>query len=151
MIVARRGCAVLIIITVFVIPLFAGAAEYQSLRFEEDWRANCSDITPKCWRIGNTNSLTFGADTRVRMQGYRPLDFGVGSSTSDDSYLLFRGMAHGDLRIGTYYAQVFVQFGVYNEVGCRGGPIRVDRSSPDVQQGFFAWNGDVLSFLVGRQ
>lgn len=51
----------------------ATASEYQSLRFEEDWRANCSKITPKCWRIGKTAALTLGADARMRAQGYWPL------------------------------------------------------------------------------
>jgi hypothetical protein len=135
---------------ILAMPLFASASGYQSLRFEEDWREDCSKISPKCWRIGETSSLTFGADARIRTQGYWPLDFGIGSQTSGNDYTLFRGMAHGDLRIRNH-VQLFVQFGVYDEIGRRGGPISVDRSNPDLQQGFLAWNGKALSLRLGRQ
>ena len=101
---------------ILAMPLFASASGYQSLRFEEDWREDCSKISPKCWRIGETSSLTFGADARIRTQGYWPLDFGIGSQTSGNDYTLFRGMAHGDLRIRNH-VQLFVQFGVYDEIG----------------------------------
>lgn len=140
----------LVAAVMLIMSLPTAASEYLPLRFEEDWGANCNKIAPKCWRIGEAATLTFGADARVRSDNYRPLDFGIGSDTSGDSLTLFRGMAHGDLRVGKH-AQMFAQFGTYDEAGRRGGPISVDQSNPDLQQGFLAWNGDKFSLRVGRQ
>ncbi len=136
---AKNRKASLVVAVVLAMPL----------RFEEDWGASCTKVAPKCWRIGETATLTFGADARVRAQSYRPLDFGIGSG-GGDGYTLFRGLAHGDLRIGKH-VQMFVQFGAYDEAGRRGGPESTDQSSPDLQQGFLAWNGDMFFLRVGRQ
>lgn len=145
----KAGLVTAVMLTMSL-SLPATASEYLPLRFEEDWRANCNKIAPKCWRIGEATTLTLGTDARVRAESYQPLGFGIGSSTGGDIYTLFRGMMHGDLRVGKH-AQMFVQFGTYDEVGRHGGPISVDRSSPDLQQGFLAWNGDAFSLRVGRQ
>jgi hypothetical protein len=149
---ARKHKASLIAVLTFALSLPAVASEYLPLRFEENWSANCNKIAPKCWRIAEGATLTFGADARVRAQGYWPLDFGIDAADgrSGDSYTLFRGLAHGDLRVGKY-AQMFVQFGAYDEAGRRGGPERTDQSNLDLQQGFLAWNGDRFSLRAGRQ
>lgn len=131
-----------------IATLPAAASEYRSLRFEEDWGRLCDSIGPKCWRIRENVTLTFGADARVRAQGYGPDNFGIGSGS--DSHVLFRGLAHGDLRVGEHM-QAFVQFGAHGEAGRAGGPVSTDQSSPDLQQGFLAWNGESLSLRVGRQ
>lgn len=110
----------------------AAAAGYQSLRFEEDWKQICDRVGPKCRRIGETATLTLGADARMRAQYYGPNDFGIGAG--DDGHVLFRSLAHGDLRIGRA-VQAFVQFGVHGEAGRAGGPIGTDRSSLELQQG----------------
>ncbi|SCY04499.1 Alginate export [Nitrosospira sp. Nl5] len=125
------------------------ASEYKPLRFEEDWRASCNKIAPKCWRIGEAATLIFGADARVRTEYLRPLDFGIGSPGSDN-FTLFRGLMHGDLRVGKH-VQAFVQLGAYDETGRAGGPVSTDQSRPELQQGFLAWNGDMFSLRVGRQ
>ncbi|SNX58593.1 Alginate export [Nitrosomonas ureae] len=146
-----KTCKVSLAAAVMLIAsLPTAASEYLPLRFEENWGADCNKIAPKCWRIGKAVTLTFGADARVRSDNYRPLNFGIGSDTGGDSLTLFRSMAHGDLRVGKH-AQMFVQFGAYDEAGRRGGPISVDQSNPDLQQGFLAWNGDKFSLRVGRQ
>jgi hypothetical protein len=126
----------------------AHASEYKPLRFDEDWSQVCDKVKPKCWRIRESATLTLGANARVRAQHYGPDNFGIGSGS--DSYVLFRGLAHGDLRVGKH-VQAFVQFGVYDEAGRAGGPVSADQSSPDLQQGFLAWNGDMFSFRAGRQ
>ncbi|WP_317536452.1 hypothetical protein [Nitrosomonas sp. Is37] len=101
----------------------AAASEYLPLRFEENWGASCSKIAPKCWHIGKTATLTLGADARIRAQYYGPDNFGIDSGK--DGYILFRGLAHGDLRVGKH-VQAFVQFGVYDEAGRQGA----DPSAP---------------------
>ena len=127
------------------------ASEYLPLRFEENWGANCNKIAPKCWRIGEAATLTLGADARVRTEGEWPLDFGIDNATGKgDGFTLFRAMMHGDLRVGKH-AQMFVQFGAYDEAGRRDGHISVDQSTPDLQQGFLAWSGDKFSLRAGRQ
>ncbi|WP_160810556.1 alginate export family protein [Nitrosomonas sp. HPC101] len=93
-------------------------------------------------------TLTFGGDARVRAQGYWPDNFGIGSG--NDGYTLFRGLAHGDVRVGKHI-QMFVQFGAYDEISRSGGPVSTDQSLPDLQQGFLAWNGEKLSLRAGRQ
>ena len=121
---ARKRKTSLIAVVTFAMSLPVAASEYLPLRFEEGWGANCNKIAPKCWRIAEGATLTFGADARVRAQGYWPLDFGIGNAMNShrgDSYTLFRGLVHGDLRVGKY-AQMFVQFGAYDESGRRGGP-----------------------------
>lgn len=62
----------------------------------------------------------YRVDARVRAQSYRPVDFGIGSAIhgGGEGYTLFRGMMHGDLRVGKH-AQMFVQFGAYDEAGRR--------------------------------
>lgn len=147
---ARNRNASLVAAVAFAMSLPVDAFEYMPLRFEEDWGASCNKIAPKCWRIGEAATLTFGADARVRAQDYRPVDFGVGSGVGNDGYTLFRGLAHGDLRVGKH-VQMFVQFGAYDEAGRRGGPVSSDQSNLDLQQGFPAWNGDMFSLRVGRQ
>jgi hypothetical protein len=147
---AKSRKAGFVVAVILAMPLPVPASEYLPLRFEEDWGASCTKVAPKCWRIGETATLTFGADARARTQSYRPLDFGIGSG-GGDGYTLFRGLAHGDLRIGKH-AQMFVQFGAYDEAGRRSGPESTDQSSPDLQQGFLAWNGDMFSLrAAGRK
>ena len=150
---ARTRKASFVAAVALAMPLPVDASEYMPLRFEENWGGSCNKIAPKCWRIGDAATLTLGADARVRAQGYRPVDFGIGSamgSGGGDSYTLFRGLAHGDLRVGKH-VQMFVQFGAYDEAGRRGGPVSSDQSNLDLQQGFLAWNGDMFSLRVGRQ
>ncbi len=72
------------------------------------------------------------------------------NSHRGDSYTLFRGLMHGDLRVGKH-AQMFMQFGAYDESGRRGGAESTDQSNIDLQQGFLAWNGDRFSLRAGRQ
>lgn len=149
----RKRKTSLIAVITFAMSLPVAASEYMPLRFEENWGANCNKATPKCWRIAEAATLTFGADARVRAQGYWPLDFGIGNAMNSrrgDSYTLFRGLVHGDLRVGKY-AQLFVQFGAYDESGRRGGPESADQSILDLQQGFLAWNGDRFFLRAGRQ
>ncbi len=150
---AKKYKTYLIAVVMLGMSLPVTASEYLPLRLEEDWGAHCNKMTPKCWRIAETATLTLGADARVRAQGYWPLNFGIGNaidSRRGDSYTLFRGLAHGDLRISKH-AQIFVQFGAYDEAGRHGGAESTDQSNPDLQQGFLAWNGDRFSIRAGRQ
>lgn len=150
---AKKRKTTLFAAVMLAMSLPVTASEYQSLRFEEDWRANCSKITPKCWRIGEAATLTLGADARVRAQGYWPVDFGIGNTMDvrrGDDYTLLRGLVHGDVRVGKHI-QIFMQLGAYDEAGRRGGPESTDQSSLDLQQGFLAWNGDRFSLRAGRQ
>ena len=150
---ARKYKTSLITVVLFAMSLSVAASEYMPLRFEENWGSNCNKITPKCWRITEETTLTLGSDARVRAQGYWPLDFGIGNTMNShrgDSYTLFRGLMHGDLRVGKH-AQMFMQFGAYDESGRRGGAESTDQSNIDLQQGFLAWNGDRFSLRAGRQ
>ncbi|MBP6075261.1 MAG: alginate export family protein [Nitrosomonas sp.] len=149
---AKKYKTSLIAVVLLAVSLPATASEYRPLRFEEDWGAHCEKIAPKCWRISETATLTLGADARVRSQGYWPLDFGISETNGNkgDNYTLFRGLIHGDLRVGKH-TQMFVQFGAYDEAGRRGGPERTDQSDPDLQQGFLAWNGNNFFLRAGRQ
>ena len=106
---AKKHKTSLIAAVMLAMSLPVAASEYLPLRFEEDWGAHCNKMTPKCWRIAETATLTLGADARVRTQGYWPLDFGIGNMNNQtgDSYTLFRGLVHGDLRVGKY-TQMFV-------------------------------------------
>lgn len=140
----RAWLAVMLLATTVPAP----AAEYQSLRYEEEWGQRCSKIGSKCWRPNETMTLTFGADARVRAQYYRPDSFGIDGG--NDGYILFRGLAHGDLRVGRHI-QIFVQLGIHDEAGRAGGPIRTDRNLLDLHQGFFEWKGEKLSLRAGRQ
>lgn len=150
---ARKYKTSLITVVLFAMSLSVAASEYMPLRFEENWGSNCNKMTPKCWRITEETTLTLGSDARVRAQGYWPLDFGIGNTMNShrgDSYTLFRGLMHGDLRVGKH-AQMFMQFGAYDESGRRGGAESNDQSNIDLQQGFLAWNGDRFSLRAGRQ
>lgn len=144
--VKRIRHSLIIMLLIAASPL--SAAEYKSLRFEEEWGRICNEIAPKCWRLSGAMTLTLGADARVRAQGYWPDNFGIGSG--NDGYVLFRGLAHGDLRIGKHI-QMFVQVGVHDEAGRAGGSVSTDQSLPDLQQGFLAWKGKKLSLRAGRQ
>src|SRR5687768_3920495 len=135
-------------VVALAVALPVTASEYKPLRFDEDWGQVCDEVRPKCWRIHEAPTLTLGAEARIRAQHYGPDNFGIGRGS--DSHVLFRGLAHGDLRVGKH-VQAFVQFGVYDEAGRAGGPVSTDQSSPDLQQGFLAWSGDMFSLRVGRQ
>ena len=133
-----------------VLPV--AASGYLPLRFEEDWCANCNKMAPQCWILPRELSL-HSVSARACTQGYWPLDFGTGNTMNSyrgDSYTLFRGLVHGDLLVGKH-AQIFVQFGTYDETGRRCRPESTDQSNLDLQLFFLAWNGDRFFLRAGRQ
>lgn len=143
---ARKYKTSLITVVLFAMSLSVAASEYMPLRFEENWGSNCNKMTPKCWRITEETTLTLGADARVRAQGYWPLDFGIGNTMNShrgDSYTLFRGLMHGDLRVGKH-AQMFMQFGPMmnlDAVGVQRAPIKAISTCSRV-----FWLGTAIDF-----
>jgi len=120
----------------------AGRPQYQSLRYEEDWRAlrdpslrtdfwdplKHIEVNRRGWY------LSLGGESRVRYEAFRNAAFGSGPQDGN-GYVLQRYLAHADLHAGRH-VRLFTEIQSGLETGRAGGPRPTDEDSFEFHQAF---------------
>jgi hypothetical protein len=108
----------------------------------------CEDgAAGRCVALEGGGEVQLDASLRLRGMYYDPTRFGI--QGREDGYGLLRALSSVAARRGGWDG--LVQLGVHAEQGRDGGPGGTDRGALDLQQGYVRWQGEQVSWQLGRQ
>lgn len=105
------------------------------------------DAPGRCITLDGGGEVQLDASLRLRGMYYDPTRFGI--QGREDGYGLLRALSSAAVRRDRW--EGLVEFGVHAEQGRNGGPGGTDRGALDLQQGYVRWQGEQLSWQLGRQ